>query len=404
MLNVTALPLVLFEGAPARQLASIFGFDVSANTLTDLTSQASSWVGDAAGQVTKAAAGVAGLSSIVSVFNNAQGLLAKCLTVVQAAWKSVQSFGAQLMHIFTTFGPLKAVFASKDGLIELMTSMPNINRLVTVVQQLLGTSTVLKSLSGACRTMSDIFGQLSGVFKSGLSKLTGGGTRRLLLQDGRRLSSFSYLQLLQGIDFQWLIGKMGGFLHESESFGITLGQIQTTLGPLLATLQDKTQSRRLGSIVANQKMYSEAIKKIVPTWQGVEGMGMKLCPEIASSDGLSSSLKCRVAGFVSNQGALSALGGLLGSCPKTSTTPVQQSSCPATSLSSGVTDMLSQNAGILGWIIAGAVGLGLLGAGGGAFGMMNKGSGGGDSESDEERGSFDDSEQERLYGDKRPQE
>jgi len=388
---VTALVLLnltLLSSLPVRRLGSIFGFEVP-SSLGDLQSQAATFLGGAGGQIAAAAAGAAGLSSIVTVLTESQGLLAKGVELLQTIWASFEHLAAELAKIFATFGPLEPIFASSTGLVQLVTSAVNMQTLVTVVQQLLNTSGTLEALSSACSTVVDIFQKLSATFSSAMGKLNGGSTRRLLGIDvqGRQLAAFSYDQLLNGIDFRSLISEMSQGLANATALAKTLSKVNTTLGPLLASLGGLA-GRRLGNATAEQEKYQIAIEQIVPAWKGVESLGITMCPQVLSAQEVATSLVCRVNGFVGGNGALGSLSNLLGSCPASGAgTSPKRSLCPAKSKSAGVTDLLSKNSAALGWIlyvVAGLIGLGVLG--GGAVGAAQAARGGDESgeESDSE--------------------
>lgn len=163
------LNLTLGSSIGGRRLANLFGFNVP-TSLGELQSQAGAYVSTAGSQITAAAAGAAGLPSIVMVLTESQALLSKGMEVLQAAWASFVQFSAQLSQIFTTFKPLQETFASPTGLATLLSSSTQMGSLVTVVQQLLGTSGVLGALSKACRSTVDIFNNMSSTFSSAMKK------------------------------------------------------------------------------------------------------------------------------------------------------------------------------------------------------------------------------------------
>ncbi|CAE8597929.1 unnamed protein product [Polarella glacialis] len=365
--NMSALVLLnltlIGSGVPARQLASVFGFEVP-SSLSNLQEQATYFVGDAGNKIAAAAAGISGLSSIVTVFTDSQGLVNTGVDVLGSAWTSFLHLTAQLGEIFATFGPLKPLFASQTGLVQLLSSSAGVQTLVSVVQQLLSTSSVLEAISDACRTIVDIFNKLSGTFSAAMEKLTGKGTRRLLVAQGRKLSVFSYEQLLSGIDFKDLISQMGACLTKATGYAKELAQVNATLGPLLSKWGGSTSGvRRLTGASPDQKEYQQAIEKIIPAWQGVEGLGISMCPEVLSAQEVAIALKCRVDGFVGAGGGLGALSNLLNSCPaKSASTSPDMVQCPKESMSAGVTDLLSKNAFALGWVMWAVAGVGALGA------------------------------------------
>merc|ERR1712232_517939 len=149
----------------------------------------------------------------------------------------------------------------------------------------------------------------------------------------------------------------------------------------------------MDSIMQNEKRYEGAIKDIIPTWQGLEGAGVEMCPHVLSSKEGAGSLKCRVLGFVEKLTPSflgSMISGVVSSCPSptVTTSSAQTQGCPTQSNSAGIEDLLGQNAAPIGRIIAGAAAiLGCLGVGGAGAAMA----GGNKGETDSEEGTESDS-------------
>lgn len=355
------------------------------------------------------------LQQVLQIFKDSQQWITQGLEFANKAWVQFGSFAGWLQGIFKLFQQpiasrrlqadeaegigrgltgaksLQDIFSAGD-VVSLITSMPLLHQLIVLVQHVLESSKFMKTLVAAVRKVTEIFGELSTVFKQALGKLS---SRRLTPEESRRLDGLSvFTDLLKGIDFDTMTSTLATFLSQVSSQALTLDQVKSTLGPLLAKLEAKT-ARRL-SIEADQKMYSDAISKVVPTWQKVESTGIALCPNVMDSQSLVSSLKCRVSGFIDGNGILANLGGLVGSnglcevktaARRLSDYPVAAgvlevtwdagvldssksrlltaaSQCPTQSQSAGVSDLLSENAGSLGFILAAMAALGCLGAGG----------------------------------------
>lgn len=194
---------------------------------------------------------------------------------------------------------------------------------------------------------------------------------------------FSYDQFLGGIDFKKIVAELSHSMEKADHYAKQLAEVNATLGPVLATLSKQFTGRRLAAAL-DQKAYQTAIEQIIPAWQGVEGLGIKMCPEVLSAKTTALSLVCRVGKFVGNNGALGQLSNLLGDCPVDSADRSSDAAkCPAKAMSSGVQDLLSKNAGALGWIMYVVAALGGLGVlGGGGFAALKQMQGDGETESD----------------------
>jgi len=359
-------------GAVARRLFGFPSIDVGG-----IVSQAEQWVESTSGRL----ASVAGMSDVIKLFNEAKTHVDQGLQVATAGWNSMQDMAARLLKVFTDFAPLKPVFASKDGFTKLVSSPTNMKTLVGVVRELLGTSSVLEALSGAMAKVSSMFVELDKFFKGLLGKLGG----RRLSGEERRLAS-SYSELLSGLNFAGLAKEMQKYLKGMSETSVTLTEIQDVLGPLLVSLETKLSGRRLGitDILKDAQKYSGVISKIVPTWQGMEALGINMCPQVGLAKDEVSSLQCRVMEFTKQAAlpsfAASALGGLVSGCGGKPAPPAKGAagnSCPTSSSSAGVANLLGgANGNLLGVVLAMAVAGGCLGGGAMAGAKAMGGSGG----------------------------
>lgn len=298
-----------------------------------------------------------------------------------------------MLHIFNDFKPLQPIFANENGLISLITNQTNVGTLVHVVKHLLNTSSDLDELGGFVHSVSDMFKEISDLFRGALGRVIDDentqpvAARRLDGKEGphEELVTISheavtnYKELMQNLDFKKLVPLLLGFMKDMQEHSNDLLMVKDILEPLLIQLDASESSsgqpaRRLSGspsleeIMKDQQKYARAIKAIIPTWQGIEKTGIAMCPVVGESDGSSGSLKCRVEEFIEKaalpswaQGAASKISGLVGACPE----PTGNSTvCPTESQSAGITDLLGKNAEYIGWLVALCVAaLGLLGFG-----------------------------------------
>lgn len=371
--RATSLPANV---AVARQL--LLGYDVGG-----LVGGAAQWVKDSASSVASKVAMSVG--QVTGIFSNASSWVNKGVQVASAAVQSMYALAHKMSDIFRDFSPLKPIFADSGGLLTLFSSGAHVRNLVHVVRDLLNTSSLLQTLSGALKQVSDMFVELSSFFTQVLSKLGMSGT-------ARRLSG-SWTSLLDGIDFKAIAKQMQEFISPLADCTSSLMNAQDVLGPLLEQLDKGLAGRSLldaqnltSSLQANQQKYAGAISKIVPSWQAVENLGVKMCPSVEQSQSSASSLQCRIMHFVQGSTGLSlgALSGIVGECPLAKASASSQ--CPTSAFSAGIKDVLGEHASELGWILAVAASLGLLGGGGGIFTFLRSqgllgGGGGSDDES-----------------------
>merc|ERR1719482_243424 len=86
-----------------------------------------------------------------------------------------------------------------------------------------------------------------------------------------------------------------------------------------------------------------------------------MCPAVQDAEAQAVSLRCRIDGFVTADGAWSAVAGLVGDSGSCSG-PARPLGCPAECASCGIEDLLSQHAGALSWILVVVSALGIGGA------------------------------------------
>lgn len=364
---------------PGRRL---WGFDAS--SLPGLIGGGAGWAESALQNVGKIQ-GLMSLSDAASKFNEAGPWVDKGLAAANSAQAAMMQLGGQMSDIFSTFTPLQPIFADQNGgLLKLITSQDNMRTLMATVQKLTSTSSVLGSLSTALDQVSVMFAQVQEVLTNVLAKLSGRNRRRL---------QASYQGLLTNIDFKKQVQQFAGFVGILADTSKNLTSIDAALGPLMAKLSSFLTSKRrrlterqLQDITADQKKYSDAILKIVPTWKTMESTGNDLCPNVAYAKSSIGNLKCRVANFASQavvpSWVPSQVTSLVTSCgldPAKSIAANATAGC-SSALTSGVQDLLGNNAGRIGWVLAIFSALGCLGVGGVGAGVVAKSLAGGKEE------------------------
>jgi len=375
-------------------------------------SSATEWVESNAASV---AHKVMSVGDISKIFAGSNSWVQKGVRVASAALDCMKNLAAQMLSIFKQFEPLKAIFASKDGLMTLIKQPKDTATLVHVVRELCNTSSTLEALNGALHQVSGMFEEISEFFHNLLARIGMGGSKksRLLSADARRLSSWT--DLLRGIDFKHIVSTLKGYLRPLSSCTRSLLSISDVIGPMMIKMDDAFTSLNGGSkgngrqlfgiedamnLKKNQEKYSKAIAQIIPSWQAAENLGVKMCPTVALSHSSASALKCRVSSFVKSTGiSLGAISGLVSDCGGDPSSEAKKeaknSKCPAAAHSAGLKNVLGENANMLGWILAAVVGLGLLGVGGGAVKTM-AGGGGEEESGDDEEGDGDSEERELV--------
>jgi len=372
--------------------------------ITQMCSSAMSWMGNATANVLGGVAKVLGVNKVVELFKNATEWVKKGVQVAKHAWDCMTKLEGKLLHIFNDFKPLKPIFANKTGLMSLITSQTNMATLIHVVEELLNTSSNLDELGGAMHSVSEMFQEMSSLFRGALGRVDENVTRRLSAVDDPRARVLSetmtgYMELMQNLDFKKLVPLLLGFMQNMQQHSNELTKVEDILRPLLLKIDaavpppagrrmSDLSNVHLDEIMQNQQKYARAIKAIIPTWQAIEKTGIAMCPVVAESNGTSGSLKCRVAKFVEKaalpQWVGSMISGLVSGCPEPNT---DSTGCPTTSHSADINDLLGQNAEYMGWVIAiGIAVLGVLGFGavGAAKQMSQNGEEDDEEESDEE--------------------
>jgi len=393
----TSSSVVLHDGAHLeRRLFSLSG---AFSKATDMVSKAETWVADEGKKVAAVVGSALGIDKILQILKDGKKFVTDGLAMAKRGWQGMKDMVAALMSIFTGFAPLKPIFADgKGGILKLMSSKAHLKTLVSTLEGLLGTSKVMHVLSDALQKTAAMFHSISTFFKSLLSKVTG---RRLQLKASsddhpesvawgaaeRRLLDLT--SLMSGLSFETIRTAFVGFMSQVAGFSTTLASLNATFAPALHQLGSMLGGGRrlgLGEMKAAQEKYAGAIKQVIPTWQGVESLGIKMCPTVLDAQESASSLSCRVQGFIDKTGLADSIPTLVSGCgadPATVVPPADVGACPATSMSAGIKDLIGENAGIFGWILA--VGMGVLGVGGvGIMGAMHAMHGGGDEEEEEE--------------------
>jgi len=358
----------LTEGrAPSRRL--LFDF-ATPGGVADLLSGAASWVANAMSQLASAVGG----GQVAQVLSGATPYLQQGLQFVQACWNTFLGFAQKMVQIFQAYAPLRPIFNSPDGLMQLLTNTANIHNLVVFIQQLLTTSGVLRALGSVSQQVMSIFAKISQVVSAAMGRLTGGRRldsreqEHLLGPAGRRL--FGYWDMLNGLNFGYLVNAFATFVSQAGQYANILDQVNAVLGPVLQQVGAMT-GRRLQAaqaLAANQQKYAWALQQVVPAWKNIENLGIQMCPAVASMRGQGTSLACRIQNFVGRGGVLGMLGNLLGTCPMNAGNP----NCPSRPMSAGTADRLSRFAGPLGMVIAALAACGLLGAGANALGKSGQ--------------------------------
>lgn len=357
-----------------------------------MVNSATQWVESSAASVANT---VMSLGDVSKIFANSSKWVEQGLAVATSALTCMRDLAQRMFSIFTQFEPLRHIFASENGMMTLITQPNSTATLVHVVRELFNTSSVLQSLNSALNQVSGMFVEISDFFTNLLSKLG---------MKGRRLTSWT--SLLEGINFKAIVKTLQGYLKPLASCTTTLLGVSDVLGPMMLKLDEtlqgitgkgKGKSRRLSginmdmllNIKKNQEKYSGAISKIIPAWQSIEKLGVKMCPTVALSQSSAFSLKCRISNFVKQSTGMDvgAITGMVKSCggqPKGQAAKTSSDAkCPNAAYSAGLKNLLGgTNSSMMGLVLAVVAGLGLLG-GGGAL-AAKKMSGDGEEDSGEE--------------------
>lgn len=367
--------------------------------VASMASKASQWIVDETKKVGTGIGNALGINQVLDVLKQGKKFVSDGLAVAQACWVSIRQLITQLGQVYTQFKPLVPVFADgKTGLVSLLSNRQSLQTLVHTVQGLLNTSSSLQHLSDALHTSSAMFGNISTFFARILTGVTG---RRLQLEAAghhdsesaadwaateRRLLDFT--SLLSGLNFTALQHTFQGFVSSVIGYSTTLTRLDSTLGGILSNFDALLSrgGRRLG-IAADQQRYAADIKEVIPVWQGLEQLNIGMCPIVLGAQEGAASLVCRVQGFIDKLGVFSSISGLVSNCgadPMASaSTNVVGTGCPSTSMSAGIQNLIGENAGMIGWLLAiGGAAAACCAAGGGGAAMLLKG--GGDEEDDDE--------------------
>jgi len=259
-------------------------------------------------------------------------------------------------------GGLVEIFADEEGFKTLMQSTDKMQLLVQVIKDLLASS---KTLNETSRAFTSIVGKqlyLNTYLNGTLGDIPDTNP------EGKNL--------VADMNFDEMAKSLLNFSDRANSFATTMGYIDVSYGPLMehveATLgsmegaggyrrlKDDTSynlrgvGRRLsdwwGTVQRDAEMYANATKLIVPTWKGVEQLSTELCPWAKISGTSSASVRCRVEGFISTDGAETSVSTTVDACTAESASAITAVStsvggdgtCPTVSKAAGIVDSMSQ--------------------------------------------------------------
>lgn len=345
-------------GAMERRLFASFSWPGGVPSPDDIANDANKLIEDTGNTIGDAA--TTSFDFVKQNFQQAEGLLKEGHQVVTAAWDATSQFGNDMNAIYDEFKPLEKVFAAHHGLIPLLTNEDRLGLLTKVLLDLVRSTGQVVQIGNAVGAVVQVFGHLNSMFNSELSKLTPVDGRRLQDQnlttplDGRRL--LDYTSLLDGLNFDAITNSFNDFSEQAKEFNETLSGIRETLEPVLERLESHLEGRRLiidqDEIARDQWKYEGAVRGVIPAWQSVEGMVKDACTQTEVALEAVSSLECRIKGFASQPSipGMDQVSGLVGTCEKEAAKEADKGDCPAASHSAGVRDMLSSNAGAIGWM------------------------------------------------------
>jgi len=224
-----------------------------------------------------------------------------------------------------------------------------------------GDAAEIVQIGDAVGLVAGIFDKLYKLFKEDLANLDPRG-RRLF-----QAPKIDFTQLLSGLDFEGIKVTFEGFKNRAQDLVGKIKGINATISPLLGELKAALARRRLGDVAAtikntkqvadeiqtDQAKYEEAILEVTPSWRGVEGLAKDVCGETEKAMVEVNALQCRVDEFgkqVKIPG-VDILKDIKMGCKDDGNKEINKAnaSCPVASHSENVRDMLSQNAGVLGW-------------------------------------------------------
>jgi len=370
-------------------------FSLSLPTLSDVQSlvhKASTWIADSTLKIAGETGKLLGLDKLLEYLKEGREFIDQGSTIAHEAYTGVQELASELMQIYVGFEPLKPVFADKNGLVALLTSTSNMQILVKTVEDLLKTSEALHYLGDVLHKANVMFTEITHF----LHQLLNGNVEWRRLQYSapirgdytyshhwdRRLTSVHELLLLGGrlnASFTNIVHLIANFVPAISKLADTFSSLNATFSPVLAEMDAflSVSSRRLNAftkIQENQQAYAEAVKEIVPSWQGVESLGVKVCPVVYEAKTSALVLACRIKGFIDGVGVVENVEPLIGKCGQPYSAESVESSmtsqthrapgCPNATLSSDIADLIGDNSNSLGWImavVAGVCGLGVVG-------------------------------------------
>jgi len=362
-------------------------------------SSASTWAQETATSIQNK---VVGLQEAAQLVQESNTYVTEGTEVGARAWTNTLELGNKMNTTFSKFEPLKPVFASKEGIVQLGTNKGMLTTLVDSVREIISSNSILQLLSTGLEKLCSIFTQMKDTLMSIMSKL-GSGSRRLWETQAMAARRLGFSDLLNGIDFQAIGGAIMGFIGKIKEAGTNLVNIDTVLGPMLNAVGSKTTARLLeeqpnflagitgglGDIKANADKDSQAISSIIPTWQAVESTSIAMCPSVLQVKDTVGNLGCRTTKFAKDAALPSFAGSgvldIVSGCPAEEVDEAKAvaSGCPDKAMSKGIENVLGEHSQSLGWLMAVAGAAGVAGVGGaGVFGAKKFcGSGGGDESS-----------------------
>jgi len=351
----------------------------------DLQDNANNIIGDGANKIGDGANQIGNLAGetfekIKLEMQKAQGLLNSGVAIMQSAYDSSIQFGHKMDDLYVSFQPLENLFASSHGLVPLLTSTTNLQNLVSFLTKLLEDAGELVVIGDSVGKVADLFGRLLDFFNNELAALN---------PNGRKLFGFptfppvpippvpiptippipipqiDFTQLLADLNFEDLKTEFEGYKAEAQTLVDDVSKINATVYPLLKQLNNSLAGRRLQAwsmvksalqeVQDNQVKYEGAVLGIIPAWRKGEDITCDVCGAISAARKEVVQLKCRVDEFTKQVQApptLPDLEKIKTHCFAATANPPASETCPSVKHSAGVRDMLSQQAGALGWFAA----------------------------------------------------
>lgn len=384
------------------------------NGMVDGLSNAATWAQDTATSIQDK---VVGLQEAATLVQESNAYVIEGKEVGSQAFQNTLELGGKMNETFTKFEPLKSVFASKDGIVQLGTNKGMLTTLVDSVKEIISSNSILSLLSTGLEKLCGIFTQVKDALTSIMSKL-GSSSRRLWETPAMAARRLGFDDLLSGIDFEAIGSTITGFIGKIKEAATNLVDIDTVLGPMLNTLGSKSTGRLLeeepnlldqgkkalsnmsafaGNLKGDADKNARALSKIIPTWQAVENTNIGMCPNVMQVKDTVGNLGCRTTKFVSDAALPSFSGSgvaeIVSGCPQEEVDEAKAvaAGCPDKAMSAGIENVLGEHSQTLGWLMAaaGVAGVGAVG-GAGVVGAKKFCKSGGNDESSEEDSADDD--------------